>query len=150
MAERNCLNGSSHTNGQSSDTQPPLKKTRQWIVSCSKEARETYNPIRAVVERIKVKPNPSLELIRLSIGDPTVFGNLPPPDTLVEALSEKLTREQHHNIVCVAGSPKARQAISSMYSTATNKVKPEVKHQCVYQGCTVNSINVRSHHQYYL
>ena len=134
MDESDGLNGSSQTNGQSLDTRPPSKKTRQWIVSCSKEARETYNPIRAVVERIKVKPNPSLELIRLSIGDPTVFGNLPPPDTLVEALSEKLTREQHHTIVCVAGSPEARQAIASMYSTATNTVKPEVSTSVCIRG----------------
>ena len=39
-------------------------------------AKKTFNPIRNIVESINLKPNPEKEMISLSIGDPTIFGNL--------------------------------------------------------------------------
>ena len=39
-------------------------------------ATKTFNPIRNIVESIDLKPNPEKEMISLSIGDPTTFGNL--------------------------------------------------------------------------
>ena len=106
---------------------PPAKKRKQWVVSASREARETHNPIRVVVERIKVKPNPSLELIRLSIGDPTLFGNLPPSDTVVESVVRELTSGQHHSMESVCGSLPSREAVAEKYSTPSNPVIPEVR-----------------------
>ena len=38
------------------------------------------NPIRALVDAMVLEPNPEKEMIPLSIGDPSVFGNLPPPE----------------------------------------------------------------------
>lgn len=112
------------TNGFS-EKSPPAKKRKQWVVSASREARETHNPIRVVVERIKVKPNPSLELIRLSIGDPTLFGNLPPSDTVVESVVRELTSGQHHSMESVCGSLPSREAVAEKYSTPSNPVIPE-------------------------
>lgn len=44
-------------------------KTRQtWSVTASDLARNTFNPIRAVVESMKLTPNPEKPMIALSIG----------------------------------------------------------------------------------
>ena len=45
-------------------------------IGCSSMAMKTFNPIRNIVESINLKPNPDKEMISLSIGDPTIFGNL--------------------------------------------------------------------------
>ena len=41
-------------------------------------AKNTFNPIRNILETMVIKPNPEKKMISLSIGDPTVFGNLAP------------------------------------------------------------------------
>ncbi|EDL92523.1 tyrosine aminotransferase, isoform CRA_d [Rattus norvegicus] len=55
------------------------KKGRKarWDVRPSDMSNKTFNPIRAIVDNMKVQPNPNKTVISLSIGDPTVFGNLP-------------------------------------------------------------------------
>lgn len=45
----------------------PNKKSK-WTIASSLMARRTYNPIRAVVDGMKLEPNPEKELISLSIG----------------------------------------------------------------------------------
>jgi hypothetical protein len=47
-----------------------------WNVSASLLSKKTFNPIRNIVETMNLKPNPDKAMITLSIGDPTVFGNL--------------------------------------------------------------------------
>jgi tyrosine aminotransferase len=47
-----------------------------WKIKCSAFSKKTFNPIRNIVESIDLKPNPGKGMISLSIGDPTVFGNL--------------------------------------------------------------------------
>lgn len=42
-----------------------------WQIHMSKWARNTSNPLRKIVDAMKIEPNPSKELIKLSIG--TVF-----------------------------------------------------------------------------
>jgi tyrosine aminotransferase len=39
-------------------------------------ALRTKNPIRQIVDNLKVNPNPEKEFISLALGDPTTFGNL--------------------------------------------------------------------------
>ena len=83
------LNGA---NGVANGSEPVnvAKKRRIWDIRASKMGYETHNPIRAVVERLNVQPNPNLKRIQLSIGDPTVFGHLPPPANIVKASLEGL------------------------------------------------------------
>jgi tyrosine aminotransferase len=50
---------------------------RTWEHSAPSELSERFlNPIRSLVQQISVDPNPDKEPIRLSVGDPTVYGNL--------------------------------------------------------------------------
>ncbi len=42
---------------------------REWDVTASRSARNTINPIRRIVDRCKLLPNPDKPLILLSIGE---------------------------------------------------------------------------------
>ena len=48
-------------------------KRRQWVVSVSKTAENTFNPIRNVVDTMKIEPNPNMEVIKLTVGTCTVL-----------------------------------------------------------------------------
>ena len=39
-----------------------------WDVNASTSAQRTFNPIRAIVDHMKVKPNPNYQSIKVSIG----------------------------------------------------------------------------------
>ena len=66
------------------------KRKRQWDIKASQEAKKTYNPIRNTVERITVQPNSAYKLIRMTLGDPAVYGNFPPSPKVVEAVLGQL------------------------------------------------------------
>ena len=50
----------------------PVKKqrtsTESWCVPSSTMAKNTHNPIRKIVDGMKLTPNPKKEMIALSIG----------------------------------------------------------------------------------
>lgn len=41
---------------------------RQWQVRASETARTSFNPIRTIVDKMTIAPNPDKEMIALSIG----------------------------------------------------------------------------------
>lgn len=49
-------------------------------VAASLVAQRTRNPIRQIVDNLKVVPNPDKDFISLALGDPTTFGNLRIPE----------------------------------------------------------------------
>ena len=57
---------------------PFAKKTNRkgWQIKASYFARNTHNRIRAIVESIKMKPNPEKPMIPLSIGKYKKYLNL--------------------------------------------------------------------------
>ncbi len=65
-----------------------------WRVPASKMSKDTFNPIRNILESMDLKPNPRKKMISLSIGDPTVFGNLKPDEVIVEAVRESLVSQR--------------------------------------------------------
>jgi tyrosine aminotransferase len=62
----------------------------EWRVKASVVARKTINPIRDLVDTMEITPNPDKKMISLSIGDPTVFGNLLPAPEMVDAVHAAL------------------------------------------------------------
>ena len=44
----------------------------------------TNNPIRKIIEQLNIVPHKDFEMIPLSIGDPSVFGNFDPPKEAIE------------------------------------------------------------------
>jgi tyrosine aminotransferase len=98
-----------------------LTQEESWSVLASETARRTFNPIRAIVDKMDLKPNPHKEFIPLSIGeplcaagktrsrgggakrkevlihlnagDPTAFPNLPPSAESVKAVQDVLAKQ---------------------------------------------------------
>jgi tyrosine aminotransferase len=53
------------------------------------------------------------ELIPLSLGDPTVYGNFLPPEELTEAIVKAVRGRQANGYTHSAGSPGCRSAVRS-------------------------------------
>lgn len=47
---------------------PYASQKRRWDVKVSKFATNTVNPIREIVDNLKLEPNPEKQMIALSIG----------------------------------------------------------------------------------
>lgn len=60
------MNGSG---GRSSTLGKAKGRKARWSVKPSDMANNTFNPIRAIVDSMKVKPNPDKTMISLSIGE---------------------------------------------------------------------------------
>lgn len=87
------------------------------VVESSSTAKNTFNPIRSIVDRIKVHPNPEKPLISVSLGDPTVFGNLKSADSVKEALVKAVKLGKADGYAPSVGNKAAREAISNRYKT---------------------------------
>jgi tyrosine aminotransferase len=72
-------------------------------ISASRTAQNTVNPIRRIVDRMKITPNPSKEMISLSIGDPTHYGNMLPPVEALEAIVEAVQLPTSHGYAASFG-----------------------------------------------
>ena len=68
-----------------------------WLpIQASRSARNTINPIRRIVDRMKISPNPAKEMISLSIGDPTHYENMLPPVEALEAIVDAVQLPTSH------------------------------------------------------
>eukprot|EP00656_Telonema_subtile_P030621 TRINITY_DN335_c0_g1_i1.p1 TRINITY_DN335_c0_g1~~TRINITY_DN335_c0_g1_i1.p1 ORF type:complete len:395 (+),score=131.68 TRINITY_DN335_c0_g1_i1:152-1336(+) len=63
-----------------------------------------------------VAPNPDKEPVRLSIGDPTKFGNFKCPDHIHEAIFEASKSLAHNGYGPAVGNPQAREAVAASHS----------------------------------
>ncbi|ETE68168.1 Tyrosine aminotransferase [Ophiophagus hannah] len=91
-------------NGKSPSLPKGKGRKPHWAVRASEMSRRTFNPIRAIVDAMKVEPNPRKALISLSIGDPTVFGNLPTDDEVTRAMKEALDSGKYNGYAPSVGS----------------------------------------------
>lgn len=83
-----------------------------WKVESSVMAKTTFNPIRNILETMELKPNPEKPMISLSIGDPTVFGNLTPPQVVVDAIEEAVKSGKRNGYAPSTGYVESRQAVA--------------------------------------
>ncbi|KAG6462819.1 tyrosine aminotransferase [Manduca sexta] len=113
-----------HQNGTSSG----------WHVQASKLSLMTSNPIREVVENLKLTPNPDKPFITLSIGDPTCFGNFRPSNLTLNAVKDSLRVKESWNYGQTVGNLKARQAVAEYYSARQNSVSANDVVLC--SGCS--------------
>lgn len=113
----------------------PLKRARtEWEVPASKFAVNTFNPIRSIVDGMKLTPNPDKHMIALSIGDPTVFGNLPVPAAAEDAVVEALKGRKSNGYGPSTGYEKSRKAVAEYVSTPTSEV--EARDVILCSGCS--------------
>uniref|UniRef100_A0A8C4HEM7 Tyrosine aminotransferase n=1 Tax=Dicentrarchus labrax TaxID=13489 RepID=A0A8C4HEM7_DICLA len=106
-----------------------VKSRRQrWEVKPSEMANNTLNPIRAIVDGMKLTPNPDKPMIALSIasagrlgwylfaGDPTVFGNLPTDGSVLQAMKDAIDSQKYNGYAPSVGYLKSRQAVANFCS----------------------------------
>ena len=73
----------------------------------------TINPIRHLLEQIPIKPNPELDMIPLSIGDPSVFGNFSAPKEASQAVADAVLGEKANGYAPSMGTVESREAIAA-------------------------------------
>lgn len=105
------------TNGMNNTVWQPIQASRS--------ARNTINPIRRIVDRMKIVPNPAKDLISLSIGDPTHYGNMLPPVEALEAIVDAVQSPTSHGYAPSFGTLDARKAVAHFWSRPNLIVKPE-------------------------
>lgn len=91
-------------------------EARGWNVKASKRSMRTINPIRQLVQGIAGEPNPDKELIDLSVGDPTRYGNLAVSDEIVEEFCSVVRAGKSNGYTQSMGSVDARRAVAARYS----------------------------------
>ncbi|CRK96860.1 CLUMA_CG009926, isoform A [Clunio marinus] len=84
----------------------------KWSIKCSDFSLKTHNPIRAIVDGMKIEPNQDKPMIALSIGDPTTFGNLPPADQVLDAMKSVISDGSYNGYGPSVGFIEARQAVA--------------------------------------
>merc|ERR1719167_2149557 len=85
---------------------------REWRVNASIVAKNTFNPIRNILETIDITPHPQKKMISLSIGDPTTFGNLKPSKVVVDAVKDSLEAGLNNGYGPSTGFLPAREAVA--------------------------------------
>ncbi|XP_063169338.1 tyrosine aminotransferase isoform X1 [Candoia aspera] len=124
MALPSILDVHVNLNGKS-----PLPKGKgrkpHWAVRASEMSRRTFNPIRAIVDAMKVEPNPRKALISLSIGDPTVFGNLPTDDEVTRAMKEAVDSGKYNGYAPSVGYLSCREVVAGYYNCPEAPLKAQ-------------------------
>jgi len=85
-------------------------------IPASELSKRVFNPIRKIVDEIKFPEGQELEMIPLTLGDPTVFGNYQAPAPMIEDLIRNIKTFKFNGYVHSAGTRDARQAIAKRYS----------------------------------
>ncbi|XP_072926651.1 tyrosine aminotransferase [Hemitrygon akajei] len=87
-----------------------------WNIQASEMSKRTFNPIRTIVDNMKIEPNPKKAMISLSIGDPTVFGNLPTNEKILQAMKEAVDSGKFNGYAPSVGYQSSRDAVANFYS----------------------------------
>ncbi|CAH1396524.1 unnamed protein product [Nezara viridula] len=111
-----------------------MSKHDEWRIRASAMARKSDNPIRQLVEGLKLEPHPGKPMIALSIGDPTIFGNLKPPSEVLDALIESVSSQRYNGYAPSAGHEEARAAVANYSSHSDLQIKPKDVILC--SGCS--------------
>lgn len=87
-----------------------------WCLCASKKAQRTSNPIRKIVDQLRPDPKNTLPIISLALGDPCVFGNLPPPNLLIRSIERNVGDNKSYGYGPAAGLNSARETLAREYS----------------------------------
>ncbi|XP_047497360.1 tyrosine aminotransferase-like [Penaeus chinensis] len=93
-----------------------MRERESWVVPASNYAKNTFNPIRNIVENLQIVPHPEKPMIALSIGDPTVFGNLKPAEEITEAVVTSIRSGKYNGYGPSTGFVESREAVAKYVS----------------------------------
>ncbi|KAF8820619.1 putative Tyrosine aminotransferase [Cardiosporidium cionae] len=82
----------------------------------SNTAKNTFNPIRNIVEKIKITPNPQKKMITLTIGDPTRSGCFTVPHFINDRIHSNLDAFTYNGYEASTGIVTAREAVAQKCS----------------------------------
>lgn len=111
-----------------------IQKRNEWKVRASIVAKNTFNPIRDILESMEITPHPQKKMISLSIGDPTVFGNLSPAKEVIDAVRKSLDEGSHNGYGPSTGFLSAREAVAKHVSIPGGEVTADDVILC--SGCS--------------
>ncbi|XP_017767921.1 PREDICTED: tyrosine aminotransferase-like [Nicrophorus vespilloides] len=106
----------------------------KWDVPISTTAKNCRNYIREIVDNLNLEPNPNKKVIALSIGDPTVYGNLVPAKETTDALIETVLNGKHNGYGGSCGLDCSRNAVAEYLSYDGVEVQAEDVILC--SGCS--------------
>ncbi|CAI2177037.1 14528_t:CDS:2 [Funneliformis geosporum] len=110
------------TSQNSSNINTRTKKI--WNIPASFVSQRTINPIRDVVFKMKVTPNPEKEYISLALGDPTHYGNLNVDENCIDAIITQLKSHKANGYLPAVGVESARIALAKKFSTMEAPLTP--------------------------
>lgn len=109
--------------------------TQRWPeVVPSDAAVRSRSLIAEQFDSMDVAPNPNKKMLRLSVGDPTVFGNLNPADVVIESVVDAIRSMNFNGYTFSIGNEKAREAIAAYIST--DKIKITREDVIICSGCS--------------
>ncbi|KAL0078054.1 tyrosine aminotransferase [Phycomyces blakesleeanus] len=88
---------------------------KKWSIRSSDVAKRAHNPIRQIVDKLKLDPKATKEFISLSVGDPTIFGNFNVDKSANEAIVHQLNTFKANGYPPAHGTLAARQAIATKF-----------------------------------
>eukprot|EP00644_Phytophthora_capsici_P002170 jgi/Phyca11/547958/estExt2_Genewise1Plus.C_PHYCAscaffold_270134 len=97
----------------------------QWNVQPSNVSKRCTSSIQKIVDNIRKPEKNVQDLIPLSLGGPTVFGNLHCPEVLVEAVVRNTRSMKHNRYIHSAGSEEAHAAVAKRYSSSKAPLTPD-------------------------
>eukprot|EP00761_Pharyngomonas_kirbyi_P007813 gb/GECH01007824.1/.p1 GENE.gb/GECH01007824.1/~~gb/GECH01007824.1/.p1 ORF type:complete len:417 (+),score=66.46 gb/GECH01007824.1/:1-1251(+) len=90
--------------------------SRSWDqVEASPVSQRTSNPIRRIVDKLKINPDAEKEVIKLSIGDPTVYGNLHAPQCAADAMARHASSGDRNGYCHSEGYADVRRTIAERF-----------------------------------
>lgn len=84
-------------------------------LDASAAAQATFNPIRGIVDKISPDPNHPKTFLKLSIGDPTLDGNLLPPQCAIAAIQDAVASHKFDGYAPAIGYPDSRRAVADFW-----------------------------------
>jgi tyrosine aminotransferase len=106
-----------------------------WDVRASVVAHRTSNPIRKIVDQLKIDPHSEKAMIPLSIGDPTVFGNFDAPEAMLDSVKTALYSGKCNGYAHSCGYAEARKTIAERFSIA-GRPKLTAEDVVLASGCS--------------
>lgn len=111
-----------------------MRTRHSWNVRVSRFAENSVNPIRTIVENMKLRPNPDKPLLALSIGDPTTFGNMDACEEITEAIVEAVRSRKYNGYAPSQGFQEARQVVAAHCRCPDSLI--EAKDVVLTSGCS--------------
>ena len=114
------------------ENSPSFRMSKE--IQLSAQVARTHNPIRAIVDNIQ-EWNKDLPKIALSIGDPSVYGNFPIPESVTNALTNAIASQKANGYPPSVGYESSRQAVAEFW-TKTNNSKVTKEQVVLASGCS--------------